>query len=83
MLVDLCSTKHMHPYITHSPNIIIVYYNMQHFAWADQRPLQGNISYIALQPRQCLDITRERGQYLVIIRNIFPLMYTLNCSLPY
>ena len=23
---------------------------MYHFAWADQRPVQGNISYISLQP---------------------------------
>ena len=25
---------------------------MYHFAWADQRPVQGNISYISLQPGQ-------------------------------
>ena len=25
---------------------------MHHFVWADQRPVQGNISYIALQPGQ-------------------------------
>ena len=46
---------------------------MYHFAWADQRPVQGNISYIALQPGQykyCLGrnqgniyITREGGSF--------------------
>ena len=29
-----------------------VYTVMYHFAWADQRPVQGNVSYIALQPGQ-------------------------------
>ena len=29
-----------------------MYYVMYHFAWADQRPVQGNISYISLQPGQ-------------------------------
>ena len=36
--------------------------------WADQKPLQGNIFYIALQPEQYLDIAREQGQYLDIAR---------------
>ena len=36
--------------------------------WADQRLVQGNISYIALLPGQYLDIARERGQYLDIAR---------------
>ena len=31
--------------------------------WADQRLVQGNISYIALLPGQYLNIARERGQY--------------------
>ena len=30
-------------------------------AWANQRPLQGNISYIALKPGQYLDIARDEG----------------------
>ena len=30
----------------------IFYIAMYHFAWADQRPVQGNISYIAKQPGQ-------------------------------
>ena len=34
--------------------------------WADQRPLQGNVSYISLQPGQYLDIALEQGQYLDI-----------------
>ena len=32
-----------------------------HFVWADQRLLQGNISYIALLRGQYLDIAREGG----------------------
>ena len=36
--------------------------------WADQRLVQGNISYIALLPGQYLDIARERGQYPDIAR---------------
>ena len=32
---------------------------MYHFAWVDQKPLPGNISYIALPPGQYLDITWE------------------------
>ena len=34
---------------------------MYHFTWADQRLLQGNIRYIALEPGQYLDIAREGG----------------------
>ena len=38
---------------------------MQHFAWADQRPLQDNIlSYIALQPGQYLDIADIAWEHL-------------------
>ena len=36
---------------------------MKHIVWADQRVLQGNISYIVLTPGQYLDIAREWGQY--------------------
>ena len=39
---------------------------MYHFAWEDQKPVQGNISYIALQPGQYLDISLQPGQYLDI-----------------
>ena len=41
---------------------------MQHFAWADQRTLQENISYITLQPGQYLDIAQEREQHVAIAR---------------
>ena len=34
---------------------------MYHFVWTDQRTLQGNISYIALQPGQYLDTAWESG----------------------
>ena len=37
------------------------YGKIYHFAWADQRLLQGNISYIVLLRRQYLDIAREGG----------------------
>ena len=41
---------------------------MFHFAWADQRPVQGNISYISLQP----------GQYIYILPGkVVSLIYTL------
>ena len=43
-------------------------YNIYHFAWADQRLLQGNISYIALLRGQYLDIALAAGQYLDIAR---------------
>ena len=36
-----------------------VYKPIKHFAWADQRLLQGNISYIALQPGKYLDTAQE------------------------
>ena len=41
------------------------YVNMYHFVWADQRPVQKNISYIALQPGQYLaiDIAWEGGSF--------------------
>ena len=39
---------------------------MYHFAWADQRPVQGNISYISLQP----------GQY-ILPGKVVSLVYTL------
>ena len=37
---------------------------MKHFAWAYQRFLQGNISYIVLLTGHYLGIAPERGQYL-------------------
>ena len=41
---------------------------MYHFAWADQRPVQGNISYISLQP----------GQYIYILPGkVVSLIHTL------
>ena len=39
---------------------------MLHFAWDDQRLLQGNISYIALLRGQYLDIALKPGQYVDI-----------------
>ena len=36
--------------------------------WADQRLLQGNISYIAMLPGQYLDNARERGRYPDIVQ---------------
>jgi len=42
---------------------------MYHFAWADQRLLQGNISYIiALLRGQYIDIALKPGQYVDIAR---------------
>ena len=56
----------------HLINDDITYYLcIYHFAWEDQRELQGNISYNALCIGQYLDITREsgcRGQYPDIAR---------------
>ena len=43
---------------------------MYHFAWADQRLLQGNISYIALEPGQYLDIAREGGFWPAFYQSI-------------
>ena len=34
---------------------------MYHIAWAGQRPMQGNISYIAREQGQYLDISQEGG----------------------
>ena len=39
-------------YIATDHRIIYIYIYIHHFAWADQRPVQGNISYISLQPEQ-------------------------------
>ena len=36
-------------------------YYIYHFAWEDQRELQGNIRYIALSRGQYSDIAREGG----------------------
>ena len=47
---------------------IVNYKSICNTVWADQRTLQGNISYIALQPGQYLDIAQERGEYLDIAR---------------
>ena len=39
-----------------------VYGYMYHLVWADQRPVQGNIFYISLQPGQYIVyIAREGG----------------------
>ena len=35
---------------------------MYHFAWADQRPVQGNISYISLQPGQYIYCPGSRAR---------------------
>ena len=39
----------------------IILHAVYHFAWADQRLLQGDISYIALLRGQYLDIAQEGG----------------------
>ena len=40
---------------------IVIEAYISHFAWVDQRLLQGNISCIALLRGQYLDIAREGG----------------------
>ena len=40
---------------------MILYHDMKHFMWVDQRLLQENIRYIALLRGQYLDIAREGG----------------------
>ena len=55
----------MYTYMYVSQNYIH-YMKMLHFAWADQRLLQGNIFYIALLRGQYLDIALKLGQYLDI-----------------
>ena len=49
-------------------NISYVCIYIHHFAWADQRPVQGNISYISLQPGQYILPGKEPGQYIYIAR---------------
>ena len=47
--------------------LVLRLYKVKHnTVWVDQRPLQGSISYIALQQGQYLDIARKQGQYLDI-----------------
>ena len=38
---------------------------MQHFAWANQRFIQGNASFIVLLSPQYLGIARERGNIYI------------------
>ena len=47
------------------PTIIYIY--IHHFLWADQRPVQGNISYISLQPGQYIYIAREGTRAIYIL----------------
>ena len=51
---------------------------MYHFAWADQRPLQGNISYISLQPGQYIYIAREGTRAIYVMPGkVVSLIHTL------
>ena len=46
---------------------------MCYFAWADQRPVQGNISYTALQ----LNIAQEEPGKYILPRKVVSLIHTL------
>ena len=43
------------------PTVYVYIYIIYHFVWADQRQVQGNISYITLQLGQYLDNTGNKG----------------------
>ena len=51
---------------------------IHHFVWADQRPVQGNISYIALQPGQYKYwLGRNQGNIYILPGKVVSLIHTL------